>query len=165
MYKKIMIASCILSVMGCGANKHSMGIRKDSPDEFVVISHHSLKEPPAFKIEEPRSKEISFIQNKNPISSNVLSKADQEFLHTIGLHHTTELQRDLDMEAAKLKSEIRTKNSLSRVVATIRGEADEPFVDAPDEEKRIRSNLETGQTVNTGKVKQKTRSTIERLLN
>ena len=66
----LLVAFAALS--GCSAGmKKTLGLTRNSPDEFAVISHPPLQVPPSFALADPESNqfrsEIKQVQNKQMI--------------------------------------------------------------------------------------------------
>lgn len=152
---------------GCSNDlKSSLGLKKPSPDEFTVISNPPLSIPPNFTLSKPNA------DAENPInlqdietSPTSLSKDEQDFLNRLGAKKgVTKVDRLIDQEYNQSQELNNQKGTIRKAVSRLNGD-DEHYIDPVAEKERIKQNNEEGKPINEGEVKEKSKSTINRIFN
>ncbi len=165
----LVIGGALLSLTACGGDiKSTLGMRKDAPDEFVVISNPPLKEPPEFNLNAPRSSHFADISEQGIISESSaddLSPSDKSFLSCIGNSGNSTTKAMIDHEHTTKQLEHNSKGGVRKTLSNLRGENEDPVIDPIAESARIKDNIAGGKPIHEGKVKEKSKSTLDRLFN
>lgn len=174
--KFILPLICLVMIAGCGGGndiKSTLGLRRQAPDEFVVISNPPLRVPPEFKLTPPSSdSEFDKLSITNDFSEQLpsdnkeLSTSDQNFLTQLDHHDSnSKVKKLIDKENAERANKHESVNRVKKVLNQVRGQDDEPVIDPIAERKRIDKNIINNLPVDAGKVQEKKRSTIDRIFN
>ncbi len=158
----------LISITACsGDMKSTLGMRKDAPDEFVVISNPPLREPPVFNLVQPTSYEIpDGVQEQGIMvesSSSNLTADDKSFLETLGSSQQSSPKHLVDKEYNARKAEHESKGGIRKTLGKLRGENEEYVIDPVSERNRIKENIDSDRPIHEGEVKHKSSSTLERL--
>ena len=154
-------------VAGCGEMRSTLGLNKQAPDEFTVLSQAPLSMPPNFALRAPalgveRAKKVSKMNdvkrvilknnssaNTSPVSSVTGSLGEKNLRRLLGADSANNQIREIiNEEATDL---IYTdQRFLDKLLKWPSGSANDSLLDAVAESKRIRSNQDTGKPINDG---------------
>lgn len=149
----------------CGNVKDQLGITKDAPDEFAVVTRAPLEMPPSIVLPppqpgKPRPQENSPQANakeavfgtKNAVEQTAAESASESaLLEKTGQSNTNPDIRTV-VEQDALEDERKSKTVAQKLLG-LGGKKVEPtaeIVDAPAEAKRIQDNLKSGKSVSDG---------------
>ena len=167
MKKYISILLLAMFTSGCSNDlKSSLGLKKPSPDEFTVISNPPLSVPPNFTLSKPNTDAESSINLQDiQTPSSSLNKDEQDFLNRLGAKKgTTKVDRLIDQEYNQSQEMNSQKGTIRKTVSRLNGD-DEHYIDPVAEKERIKMNNEEGKPINEGDVKEKSKSTIDKIFN
>ncbi|MCE2991715.1 MAG: DUF3035 domain-containing protein [Candidatus Jidaibacter sp.] len=159
-----LLLACSTLLSACNGDvKSSLGLKKEAPDEFVVISNPPLREPPEFNLSAPTNElpERGIIVQD---SEKNLDKDDMMFLEYLEEPKHSDVKSMIDSEHQGHKKEHESKNSISKAISKIRGDHEDPVIDAEKERARLNENAASGKPINEGVVKNKSSSTIDKIL-
>ncbi len=162
----IAITTLLLFSTACSNDiKSSLGLKKHAPDEFTVISNPSLSVPPDFSLTKPG------IENKttlvpSPINSNQnLNPLEQEFINKLGQQNSnSSISQNVDKEYHANKNEQKSKGVIRKAIDKLNAKS-QPTIDPYSEKERIQNNIDNNLPINQGQTKNKSKSTLDRLLN
>jgi len=153
----------LLTLMGLSScsndTKSQLGLRKDAPDEFVVVSNPSLRQPPSFELGNVTQPHLS-----KPRNDSALNEEDVEFLRSLATHRDSEAKKLVDHEKNTEVKALQQSSTLKRTLSKVRGEGKDPVTDADSEDTRINDNVSDNRHFNDGKIKHKSTSTLSRML-
>ncbi|MDF3047243.1 MAG: hypothetical protein K0R73_361 [Candidatus Midichloriaceae bacterium] len=159
-----LLITCSALLSACSGDvKSSLGLKKEAPDEFVVISNPPLREPPEFSLTAPTNdlpERGIIIQD----SAKQLNNDDVMFLEYLEEPKHSNVKNAIDSEHYGHKKEHESKNSISRAISKIRGENEDPVIDPEKEKARLNENAASGKPINEGVVKNKSNSTLNKIL-
>lgn len=156
-----------LGVTGCnGGLKDQLGLTRDAPDEFAVITRAPLEMPPALVLPPPQPG-MQRPQEKSPESrakQAVFGNQITQTAHASGQSSSEaallgkastpnanpEIRAQLDQEAAEMAKRNQT---VAQKLLGLGGQKQEPsanVVDAQAEAKRIQDNIKSGAPVTQG---------------
>ena len=172
-----LIAAIVMALSACSGVKKQLGLTKQSPDEFKVVSRAPLTLPPDFSLRPPepgipRPQEGTTSQQaknavfrlKQPesgtlesnIESDDRSLAELSLLRAAGAGQSDpNIRRIIDAETLRLNAE--GDDFLEALVFWRDPQAPGEIVDASEEAKRLRENAALGKPVTDGET-----PTIER---
>jgi hypothetical protein len=156
MKKYLLFTLTLISLTACSNDvKRSLGIKKEAPDEFTVISNPPLIAPPNFELEEPGTRTEEYSGQASPLSS-----VEQEILgHDVTHKNSGKVSQELDAEK-KAKDE---KGMISKLFDSISSDEDQ-VIDPDKEKERIVANQKSGKHINEGEVKtMNSKSTLEKI--
>ena len=163
-----------ISLVSCGGGsdiKSTLGMRKHAPDEFVVISNPPLKEPPSFELVAPSSAGGSIQMptdadfERGIITDKNLSPSERDFLSKLDHKKSNQVKDLIDKEHFHHKNKQQSKGIVPKVLSKARGDSEDPVIDPVSERTRIKNNNLNNTPINEGQVQDRTRSTIDRILN
>lgn len=168
----ILLALCTttLAVSACesGSVQRTLGLKKHTPDEFMVMSRPPLAVPPDFNLQPPSETDIrsqsqvrdeakkvlfSGAKAENKASGNI-STGERSLLNQAGTHDgNPSIRTVLDSEySAAHEVPAEEKGMLEKLVAPLTPEKKDPLVDIDKEEERLTKNKEEGKPVTEGDV-------------
>lgn len=173
--KNLFILSLLLlSLAACEGNsvKQSLGLKRNSPDEFMVISRQPLSLPPEFNLLPPGSatvveappisheaKKLVFDGKTSPSatqnSKGQNSKGVQSLLDKTGaVNADPNIRSVLDAESNVALPEVEEeeKGFFTKVKDSLTPDKKDPMVDIDKEEERIEKNIETGTPISEGEI-------------
>lgn len=167
MKKYISILILAMFTSSCSNDlKSNLGLKKPSPDEFTVISNPPLSVPPNFTLSKPSTDSegtINLQDFQTPSSS--LNKDEQDFLNRLGTKKgITKVDRLIDQEYNQLQEMNSQKGTIRKTVSRLNGD-NEHYIDPVAEKERIKKNKEEGKPINEGEIKEKSKSTIDKIFN
>lgn len=156
----------LMIIAGCSNDlKSSLGLRKQAPDEFVVISNPPLSMPPEFSLQQPS--QLQPDGNANPAldKEKKLSTDEQLFLKQLESDGSsgTNAKKIIDQDNLANKSNMESKGAISKALSKLRGDEEDKVIDPAAERKRLQENQQQDKPINEGEVKNKSTSTIDRL--
>lgn len=166
-YKKFLLSTFLLaSLSACqsGDIKSTLGINKAAPDEFAVISNPPLSVPPAFNLRTPsddyEDEEVSNVKNSHiPITNE-----DKDFLDMFDESIAkSKVKKEIDQEYKHHMKHKQEKGAVRKVLHNLNGTGEEKVIDPVAERRRIRDNITNDIPVNEGDVKNRSKSTLERI--
>ncbi len=161
----MLIGALSLPLTSCGGIKDSLGLEKDSPDEFAVITRAPLEMPDTLTLPPPvpgmpRPQEKStiisakeaIIGHVNVEENNDVSTIESALLKKAGANSTSsDIRAIIDKET----KEINQRNiPVTKKILKLGGGKPKPqavIVDAKKELERIKKNKEAGKTIIDGK--------------
>lgn len=153
-----------LSLSGCSNVKSSLGLEKESPDEFAVITRAPLEIPsglalPPPNIGAPRPQEQTTVsQAKETIfgagesKSITTSSVEDSILQKAGSHNVEpDIRKTVDAETNSLQN--RNKAVMNKILNVASGDRtpSATVVDAQRELERIQNNKKGGKEITDGK--------------
>jgi hypothetical protein len=160
----------MLTISACegGSVKRTLGLKKHTPDEFMVMSRPPLAVPPDFSLQPPSETDIrsqsqvrdeakkvlfSGAKTESKSSANV-SKGERSLLNQAGAgESTSNIRTILDSEYREAyDAPVEEKGMLEKLVEPLTPEKKDPLVDIDKEEERLTKNKEEGKPVNEGDV-------------
>ncbi len=173
MFKYLSTIILLSSLAACSGDvKSSLGMRKEAPDEYVVISYPPLKTPPSMedlreKSDENRSHYYRPAKHHHVTqeSNDGLSNSDKDFLNKLDSHHnhSSHIRSTITQEHKQKVATHDSKGVVGKTIAKAKGDSDDPVIDPIAERDRLKSNQEQGLPVNEGNVQNKKSSTIDRI--
>jgi hypothetical protein len=154
--------SVVMALAGCsGDAKSKLGLRKESPDEFVVVSNPPLKEPPSFG-----TSNIAPLVNHTvkPAAERHLSADDVRFLNFLTAPKHSAIKTQVDQEKTQETMEVEARPAVTKIIGKIRGDGKDPIIEPNGEKERIESNLKHNKHINEGEIKRKSSPAISRIL-
>lgn len=166
--------AALLLASACGGDvKGDLGLRKDSPDEFRVISAPPLSVPPDFSLLPPASGAAPAASNVNQDNRHLLgqqsspsgvaaptpqvkasslpSSGDSKFLSKAGAASIDPTIRDtIAKETQPLPQEEEKKGFFKKMLSLNKDEEAKVVVDAAAEKKRMTENKASNKPVTTG---------------
>jgi hypothetical protein len=156
-------------ITGCsgGEVKRSLGLSKDAPDEFMVVSRPPLSVPPDFRLQPPtdlkststskvrdEAKQVLF-PTKQLTSKGGKTRGEMALLKNAKTEEANPKIREI-LAKEQLRSEVEEeeKSMLDSIRDALNPE-DDAVVDVSEEEKRLQKNIEEGKPVNEGEVAEK----------
>lgn len=167
------LAVCVLvasSLAACSNVQKDLGLAREAPDEFKVVSNAPLSVPPEFNLRPPvPGASRPQVEDVNTIAREVLtsdkskqyqsadvSKGESAILSKLGTEQAnSSIRQELDEEAREEQQQLNEKNKAQKFLAYLRGEdakEQDPEVNASKEKRRINENVEAGKPVNEGEV-------------
>lgn len=170
----IALASMGLVLSACegGEVRETLGITRDAPDEFVVVSRPPLSVPPEFDLKPPQPGAISPQESTRTRArsamlgsaaasgtkadtavegvsvSDAATSSDAVFFKKLKIDDADpEIRQVLGVDSTKKPDTSKAKSLLEKLT-TKQGE--QPTVDAKKEAQRIRVNKETGKPITEG---------------
>ncbi len=149
---------------GCSNIKNSLGLEKESPDEFAVITRAPLEMPsslalPPPNLGAPRPQEQTTIEQAketvfgaNKVTNNATSSAEADLLAKAG---TQNIEAGIRNTINKETKELQDRNKpVMKKLLNIAKSDETPsatLVDAPKELERIQNNKKEGKDITDGK--------------
>lgn len=170
------VAGAVLATGGCSKIRESVGLTKNPPDEFRVVSHRPLEMPPEFELRPPepgaqrpqgssprsRAEQTVFRRNGETDPETKfqdgtgLSHGEQAFLSLAGAQGTNDdIRQTVNTESERLQA--TKSNLINRLVFWQEPQDPATVVDAEQEARRLRENTALGRDVTEGRT-----PTIER---
>lgn len=152
-----------------GGVRDTLGINRDAPDEFVVVSRPPLSVPPEFELTPPTPGAISPQESTRTQARNVLTGGDERpatavdavsvsstqssgdavFFGKLKINEADpHIRQKLGADITKKPDTSKAKSLLEKLNTTA---ADQPVVDAKKEAARLRKNKKAGKPITTGK--------------
>lgn len=176
--------ACALTACDGGEVRETLGITRDAPDEFVVVSRPPLSVPPEFDLKPPQPGAISPQEStRNRAKSAVLggavpetavdsvsisdaaSSADATFFKKLSIDNADpEIRQVLGVDQTKKPDTSGAKSLLEKLTKT---QGDQPVVDAKKEAERLRNNKKAGKSITDGEtptVKDKSEGILDKIL-
>lgn len=161
----------LLFLAACEGNevKETLGLNRDAPDEFTVVSRPPLSVPPEFNLRPPRPGEaplgikaedkakslitginsagapvdaVQTAQPANGAAASLLRKAGAE-------RADSGIREKLGVDE---RTPLENKNAKTLMEQLSGKEKNEPTVDAKKEAERLRSNKDSGKPINEGDI-------------
>ena len=172
MRKKISSALfLLLSLTACESYdvKSTLGFKKPSPDEFMVISNPPLSVPPEFNLQQPDTiapaQPIQVLQEKVKDPSSKITPEDDNFLKEFDKEHTkSQTKNSIDSDLIQSKRAKEERGVIRKTISKMNADND-PTINPIAERDRLKANAEQGKAVNEGEVKMQSKSTLERIFN
>lgn len=149
---------------GCSNMKSSLGLEKESPDEFAVITRAPLEMPaglalPPPNLGTPRPQEQATIAQAkealfgaNNVTNNTSSSAETGLLEKAGTQNIEDdIRNTINTETEELQN--RNKPVVKKLLNVARGDEtpSATIVDAKKELERIQNNKKEGKDISEGK--------------
>jgi len=159
----ILLCSSISILSGCSSDlKKDLGLVREAPDEFLVMSRPTLTAPPSFDLPKPtdtpswKRKSHSRSQARHALFNNPeYVRKSTSSGESILLQRAQTNQRDSNIReqlALEQAEKQKDKSLLSNIVTPITGKEKEPIIDAKAEANRIRNNIEQGKPLTSDNV-------------
>ncbi len=167
---KTALGLTLLAVAACsGGNvRESIGLKKNAPDEFRVLSNAPLAMPPEFTLRPPmpgakRPQETNLEQQARDVLFNSsaqsnaagVSKSESIFLSRADAQSAnSEIKHLLEQEEVAATTVEKKKGFFDKVAsfANIKGDKADPVVSSAKEKDRIAENKKEGKPANEGEV-------------
>lgn len=161
----ILVGLLAAALTSCGGDvKDKLGMRKPAPDEFLVISNPPLSVPPSFDLVEPGSEPIAQQVEEKDNANEDLDKSDKALLKELSAGSgKSDAKTLVDKDYYEAKRDKRSKGAISSTISKLQGDGNK-VIDPVAERDRLKANAAEGKPVNEGEVKNKSESTISRLL-
>lgn len=161
----------IILLSSCSNIKYSMGIIKEPPDEYKVVSYPDLIIPPNFDLVPPRypiSSDMYNVQNQErQIKPRSLNSNEANFLNKINLPDKNPDIRNIILSEQKHRNYIKEQKLTSKLRYLSGKESDKKvIIDPIEENKRIKENLSKNKPITEGEVKEisKEKSLLDKIL-
>lgn len=159
---------CAGLLAGCSTStREALGIKKQAPDEFKVVSNPPLSLPPQFSLRPPvrkiEVKEITSINGKEgrvvfektsadiSTESMYTTKGENSFLSKAGASNANpNIKEILEKEANAPKEKKGMLNKIAFFSSKKESAEQDPIVDAMQEKERIMKNKSEGKAINDG---------------
>ena len=178
--RSILFVACMAALTGCGGDiRDTLGLGKDAPDEFVVVSRPPLVVPPDFELKPPSAEAVPLspttemeaqktlfgesmakptLQSSRLPSSTAVMPVETQNITASGatasfLNKAGADQASPDIRqqlGADAKSPIPAKAAGSLYEEVIGKEKSDAVVDSAKETKRLKDNKQTGKAVTEG---------------
>lgn len=168
--KKFLITLICLSALSACSNdiKNSLGLRKEAPDEFTVISYPPLTVPPSFNLESPMvDTNAQALYHPNAINSNALSAEEKSLLHKArsSSEHKTQTGHQLDQDWNKKEHNKSKKGAIRSAIESLNSGEGDLVIDPQKERERIDANIQSSKSINEGDIGTRNqKSTLDRIL-
>jgi len=161
MKKVIFITAISLIMTGCSINKQSMGLGRQSPDEFMVMKRSPLTLPPEYNLVPPGSK-VSISKEINPeeeaqkailgapIKTEEIKNEDYDFLKSINATKVNPKIRETVNEESE-NDPTQNKYLINSLMFGSKKD-NSVIVNNVKEAKRIKENKEQNLNINEGEV-------------
>lgn len=166
--KKLLSLFAVLALTNACAGgdfKSMVGINKSAPDEFHVISNPPLSVPPSFELNEPGSEQYAVQSTFSEQQARAMDSSESRFLEELTAENNKTKEMWLIDEEYKARQKKLEGSKMKRALSYLNGSGEEPVIHPELEKARISENLESGRHINDGEVKNKQRSTLNRILN
>ncbi|AIF81313.1 hypothetical protein I862_03765 [endosymbiont of Acanthamoeba sp. UWC8] len=154
--KKIILSIPFLILLTSCSNdvKSSLGLRKEGPDEFTVVSYPPLSIPPEFNLNEPGVDKRA-LPRRNSENAAKYTVEESRLLNAVSTSATkSAVKESIDNEALGKQDTTENRGFIRKTLGSLNDESGkEPVVDAELEKERISNNLKEGKPVNEGEVK------------
>ncbi len=178
-----LLSACILTACASGEVRENLGLNREAPDEFRVVSRPPLSVPPDFYLRPPEpgapsfgtpqaedgGRSIVFQDDGAPVtrilqkpkaktavdpvvSSSLTSSGEANLLQRAGAGKADPAIRR-KLESASQSEQKDRNDDLTPLDKWLGLKGSDPVVDAREEAKRIRRNIDGGKPVNEGEVK------------
>jgi hypothetical protein len=165
---------CVLALVlsGCAGDMRStLGMRKEAPDEYVVVSYPPLQVPPSMsdlRDVDSSNKNYLFknsIRNIKHVQQESLSQSDEEFLSRVSAKSNANSKAKLELQKENHQSKLKNISGgpVSKAISKVRGDGVDPVIDPISERERLQNNMQEGRQINEGEVKNKSSSTLQRI--
>lgn len=161
----LLLLSFCVALSSCGNVRDQLGITKNAPDEFAVVTRAPLEMPPSMVLPPPQpgkqrpqenspqenAKEAVFGTKNASAQTASQSASESALLEKTGHNQIDPNIRDI-VEQDAIEDEKRSKTVAQKLLG-LGGKKVEPtaeVVDAPAEAKRIQDNLNNGKSVSEG---------------
>lgn len=163
---RLVVISSVALLTACSGNvKENLGLKRDAPDEFRVISKPPLSIPPNFNLRPPRegesalpqsamrdeAKEILFAPEgqENAVTKN---NGEEILLQKIGIGSgDPDIRKVLHEEQQQYSpEEEENKGFFKKILSKNPAEKPDPIVNAKKESKRIRDNVKNNKPITKG---------------
>ena len=164
---KILVFFSFVSLTACDGAREAMGIAKQSPDEFSIVTRAPLSLPPDYGLRPPkpglkrpqeesikeraRIRLLSRRKDKNTTSStNLLSSSESALLQKAGaVNADPSIRRIINRESSILA--VENQNFADKLIFWKGRPEPGTIVNAPAEDKRLRENLALGDAPTKGR--------------
>lgn len=167
-----------LSLAACDGNvKDSLGLAREAPDEFTVVSRPPLSLPPDFSLRPPepgapplasaadqQARSLITGQDAAQSASAKAPTASDSFLKRLGADKADPAIRNKLTGDAATPADTSSAKTLMDKLSTSKKE--EPMVDPEKETERLKQNRDAGKPVNAGdvpEIKPKSESLIDQI--
>ena len=168
----------LLTACESGGIQETLGLNREAPDEFTVVSRPPLTVPPEFTLRPPspgeaplgtaadaQARSLITGQSKEPAAqSETLSAGANSLLKRAGADAAdTSIRDKLTNDAATPVDTSHAKTLMEQLTGA---DKNEPTVDAKKEAERLRANKDSGKPVTEGDVPEETpkeKSLIDRI--
>ena len=149
--------------------KSTLGLKKPSPDEFMVISNPPLSVPPEFNLQQPdtivSAQPNQILQEKAKEPSAKVAPEDDKFLKEFDKDHPkSQVKSSIDNDLIQNKKAKEERGVIRKTISKMNADSD-PTINPVAERDRLKANAEQGKAVNDGDVKMQSKSTLERIFN
>jgi hypothetical protein len=160
--KKVLLSLPIIFLCACSNDmKSSLGLTKDAPDEFTVISYPPLSVPPEF--------DLRLDSNLHPLAPvDALKSSSYTYEEALLLKRmslrlpNSAVKQSLENEHKDQQRKLNDRGLITQTLGS--GEKEEPVVDPEKEKERISKNLQEGTPINEGEIETRAeKTTIEKL--
>lgn len=170
--KKILNILPLICLLGCTSSevKSNLGLKKKSPDEFMVLAHPALTVPPSFDLPDPQTTSVTASKDSSSNAKQVLfgtaiakesattkttskkPSAENLFLSKAGVGNSQSNIRELlddDLRAEQPpKEEEEEKGFFGRLFTPIKlDDKPDPIVNPEAEKERIKESKARGEKV------------------
>lgn len=165
LYSAFCAALVVASLSACsgGEVRRNLGLQKQAPDEFMVISRPPLTVPPDFSLVPPgqehlvpssipgEAKSLVFSNGAETGDDAKRSAGEQELLQLAGTGQANPNIRDvLEEERRAAERVVKEKGFLDGIRDALSPGSDDPLIDPDGEEERLTENLRDGKPINEG---------------
>lgn len=159
----VSLSTLLLSACGGGNARQVLGLDKEVPDEFRVISQAPLAVPPDFHLRPPKpgskrpyhqdldeqAKDVLFSHDTPSSASNSNTSSEQGLLGQITAQADPDIRKTIEEENRKAAVQVEEKGFFDKIADYTRGnkKKQDPTVDASQEKERISKKKRDGETI------------------
>lgn len=155
MLLRCIIIACLIAISSCSSGlKRDLGLIREVPDEFRVISQPDLSIPPNFDLVPPAYpvQNYNFGQQNRAIVDSHLTKDEEEFISILNLPQASNNIRD-DITSENVSHDYtKSKTVISRLKAIVKKDDQDSIVSPVEENKRIQNNIKNNKKIDEGDV-------------
>lgn len=155
----IILIATLLTACGSGNARKILGIEKNAPDEFRVISKAPLVLPPNFNLRPPKpgakslnhrniseqTKEILLGSDNQNLPER--SRGEQLLINKTQGNIDPDIRKTLAEENRLAEQSVKEKGFFDKISGFTKGEEKDPIVDAKKEKERIEENKSENKTI------------------
>lgn len=159
----LMLAPLLLAACGGGSIQDTLGLNREAPDEFTVVSRPPLTVPPEFNLRPPgpgeaplgvpattQARELITGRTDESTAEAPISKGGEVLLKRAGAQSVdAAIRMKLTADATAPVDTSKAKTLMDQLTGA---EKNEPTVDAQKETERLRANKDAGKPLNEGEV-------------
>lgn len=155
MKKIILSIPFLVCLSGCNNDvKSTLGLTKQGPDEFTVVSYPPLSAPPEFSLNQPGTDRRA-LPRRDSEQSVKYTQEESKLLSIISTPEPKSSVKELvDHEAMSQRDNTESRGFIRETLGSLNDEGNkDPVIDAEAEKERISNNMQNGKPITEGEVK------------